>query len=301
MSGAGLPREAVEVVPAPQALQPLVECAIWRQADIPPDAVLPAPIHANGYACLNVLLSGSIRVDRLGTGPRRFVTGPFTQPLLTLCEGRLASLSIVLQPWLLRDLFGVEPSSVVDTLVNLDGATGTVAQLLDAVEAAAADPAQAEACWQAFARSIPSHSRNVPAELALQTVIDEGADAAARQRGLSLRHYRRRFVAAMGLTPKAWLRTKRFEQALGQFVAPAGEPLAQVAQQGGFADQAHMAREFRSIALRSPSDVREGLHSGAAGLWAMQAIRVLFVQDTQEAAAYPARHDANPAPRKSFR
>jgi len=295
VSAAPAPHEAVEVRPAPDALRPLVECAIWRHVDIPPGEVLPAPIQANGYACLNVLLSGSIRTERHGTGPRRFVTGPFTQPLLTLCAGRLASLSIVLQPWLLRDLFGLAPASVIDALVDLEGATGAAARLLVAVEAAAADPAQADACWQAFAAAIPPASHAVPASLALQTAIDQGAEAAAKVVDLSPRHYRRRFVDAMGLTPKAWLRTKRFEQTLGQFVETAGEPLAQVAQHRGFADQAHMAREFKLIVQRSPSQVRDGLHAGEAGLWSMQAVRVRFVQDAQEPDAYPAGHDAQPA------
>lgn len=60
------------------------------------------------------------------------------------------------------------------------------------------------------------------------------------------RALQRWFAHHVGLPPRAWLRLLRFQNA---FAALPGEPsLAGHAADSGFADQAHMAREFRRLA-----------------------------------------------------
>ncbi|WP_447765292.1 helix-turn-helix domain-containing protein [Sphingopyxis panaciterrae] len=60
------------------------------------------------------------------------------------------------------------------------------------------------------------------------------------------RALQRWFARHVGLPPRAWLRLLRFQNA---FAALPGEPsLAGHAADSGFADQAHMAREFRRLA-----------------------------------------------------
>ncbi len=71
------------------------------------------------------------------------------------------------------------------------------------------------------------------------------ADLAARV-GLSTRQLQRRSIAAFGYGAKTLGRVLRLSRALE--LARGGEPFAGVAARAGYADQAHLAREVRSLA-----------------------------------------------------
>ncbi len=78
--------------------------------------------------------------------------------------------------------------------------------------------------------------------------------------GLSARQFLRRFRAAAGLTPKEYARMRRVRWACVQAVL--GEESAGwagVAGQSGFADQAHLSREFRRVFGWTPRMTEEYL------------------------------------------
>jgi len=64
--------------------------------------------------------------------------------------------------------------------------------------------------------------------------------------GLGVRQLERQFLEAVGLSPKTFLKTARLQRALLRLRA--GHTPADVASVCGFADQAHLAREFRHVA-----------------------------------------------------
>lgn len=70
----------------------------------------------------------------------------------------------------------------------------------------------------------------------------------AREVGWSRRHLAGRFHQEIGLAPKAAARTIRFERACDLLRAPARPALVDVAIDCGYADQAHLARDFRELA-----------------------------------------------------
>ena len=67
-----------------------------------------------------------------------------------------------------------------------------------------------------------------------------------RSTGLAPRRLQRWFAAHVGLPPRRYLRLLRFQKAFEQ--VPSEDSLAGHAAAQGFADQAHMAREFRAMA-----------------------------------------------------
>jgi AraC-like DNA-binding protein len=71
-------------------------------------------------------------------------------------------------------------------------------------------------------------------------------DAVARASGLGARQLERRFLEDVGIAPKALARIVRFQRALRGLRA--GATPAAVAAACGFADQPHLAREFRRVA-----------------------------------------------------
>lgn len=82
------------------------------------------------------------------------------------------------------------------------------------------------------------------------------ADLAAAV-GLSPRQLQRRFSAAVGLSPKQFARVRRLRSALLHVVEGASVSWAAVAADLGFADQAHLIREFGALAGLTPVAVAE--------------------------------------------
>ncbi len=74
----------------------------------------------------------------------------------------------------------------------------------------------------------------------------------ARQVGWSERHLRSLFAAEYGVTPKQAARLARFERA--RALAIGGLGWAAVAQGAGYAEQAHLAREWRDFAGLTPTE-----------------------------------------------
>jgi transcriptional regulator GlxA family with amidase domain len=70
--------------------------------------------------------------------------------------------------------------------------------------------------------------------------------------GWSTRHLEQRFRGEFGITPKAAVRITRFERSVDAARDPRRR-LADVAAECGYADQAHLAREWRDLAGRPPS------------------------------------------------
>ena len=79
--------------------------------------------------------------------------------------------------------------------------------------------------------------------------------AVADEVGYSRRHLGNLVRAETGLSPKEWQRVARFEGSrdLVLDAARAGSPLADAAARAGYADQAHLAREWRELAGCPPS------------------------------------------------
>lgn len=82
------------------------------------------------------------------------------------------------------------------------------------------------------------------------------ADLAAAV-GLSPRQLQRRFSAAVGLSPKQFARVRRLRGALSHVVEGSPMSWAAVAADLGFADQAHLIREFGALAGLTPVAVAE--------------------------------------------
>ncbi|HEX8104994.1 MAG TPA: helix-turn-helix transcriptional regulator, partial [Solirubrobacteraceae bacterium] len=75
-------------------------------------------------------------------------------------------------------------------------------------------------------------------------------DALAAALGCSRRHLARRFAQEVGVPPKAAARLVRFEAARRRLGTV---PLARLAAEHGYADQAHLAREFSALGGASPT------------------------------------------------
>lgn len=73
----------------------------------------------------------------------------------------------------------------------------------------------------------------------------------------SRRHFSQRFRRELGLPPKTLARQLRFVRAVTLIQRPSTRSLADIAIRCGFADQAHLTREFRELAGVTPAVLRQ--------------------------------------------
>lgn len=84
-------------------------------------------------------------------------------------------------------------------------------------------------------------------------------DALARLTQLSTRQLQRICAKETGMAPRSYLRLLRFRAAVSG-IQDTGALLADTAAASGYADQAHMTREFRSLGGLPPGHARTRIH-----------------------------------------
>ncbi len=171
-----------------------------------------------------------------------------------------AGIQLALTPAGSRALLGVPPGELGSLVINLDDVLGRPARVL-------AEQLRAQSHWDRrfdlVEHMLLKAWRDEPApepraELGWawrrlrETAGGIGVQELAKEVGWSRRHLTDRFHAEYGLAPKAAARVLRFEQAVSRLRRKPSTRLADLAAELGYADQAHLTREWHSIAGCSP-------------------------------------------------
>jgi AraC-like DNA-binding protein len=197
-------------------------------------------------------------MDIIWDGDSLFVAGPDTSP------GAPAktpfAVGIRFQPGAGPLFLDVPAGELRDRRVDLACLWRDTGQLEDAL-AACQTPHQAAALLEDWiARRMATVGEPDPIVEAAVRVWRRGpaeADVAglARQAELTERQLHRRFVRAIGYGPRLLHRVLRFQRFLADCGTPAAG-LAELAYRAGYADQAHLSRDTRLFAGRTPSELR---------------------------------------------
>lgn len=91
-------------------------------------------------------------------------------------------------------------------------------------------------------------------------------EPAARDAGLSPRRLNELFQREVGVSAKRFAGIVRFRRTLDAIAASRGEDLAGLALRAGYADQAHLHRDFRAFAGLTPHGYLAALGDGADGV-----------------------------------
>jgi AraC-like DNA-binding protein len=230
-------------------------------------------------ACVWISHDGEVRVlpdacvDVVCSGGRLVVAGPATAATLAPATPGQERVGVRFRVGAAGAALGVPAGELRDQGVPLAELWGPSArQLEDRVVAAEDSQAALLALIGGIAQRLPAPENADHAvrraALALVRPVTGQDDAAsvaasARAAGLSERQLRRRFERAVGYGPATLARVLRFQRFLHQAHTPsaAHAPLARLAAEAGYADQAHLARECRRLAGLSPTAL---LAAGAA-------------------------------------
>jgi AraC-like DNA-binding protein len=234
-----------ELAPPP-GLEALVAC-VWASHD--------GEVRVLPDACVDVVL----------TGGRLMVAGPATAATLAPATPGQSRVGVRFRVGAAGTALGVPAGELRDQGVPLAELWGQDARRLEDRVVAAQDPhAALLALIGGIAQRLPAPERadhEVRRAALARARPAAGQDdlatvaASARAAGLSERQLRRRFERAVGYGPATLARVLRFQRFLhhANAGASAGAPLARLAAEVGYADQAHLARECRRLAGRPPS------------------------------------------------
>lgn len=252
----------------------------WEMARGAPHAVLRG--HVRGYtgyredtvpmcrrevpsAVVPLIISFGDPIDVAGPGepPRAltsFTAGMSDRPAITEHGGRQYGVQVNLSPLGAYRLFGMPMRDLANRVVGLDDVFGPAARELAERLATAPGWAQRFELLDAeFARRVldgPEPSAEVA--WAWRRLVRTGgrlrvADL-AREVAWSPRHLVGRFGEQVGMAPKPIARMLRFHRAAGRVLR--GDPLAAIAADCGYYDQAHLNRDFRTLAGCTPTAYR---------------------------------------------
>jgi AraC-like DNA-binding protein len=192
--------------------------------------------------------------DRYGS----FAAGLFAGPVTIDSFGAANCLQINFTPLGARRFFGLPMTELTDRMVALDdmlGAEGTA--LRDKLGDARAWERRFDIAEAFVQRRLDEADAPLPeVAWAYGHIAASGGRmkvaAIAQEIGWSRKHLARRFAEEVGLGPKAVSRIVRLNRAIA--AARSGDGgWAGIAADCGYADQAHMVREFRALAGASPT------------------------------------------------
>jgi AraC-like DNA-binding protein len=248
----------------PPILAPWVEC-VWRltgaaSADEPahrvfPDGCLELVIHV-GDPFLERATDGSARQQ-----PARLVVGQMVRPVTLEPLGAIDVWGVRIHPWGAGLLFDGPVSHLTG---RIEHAADVAPDLARALEHAAGDPRGADSRVDALCRVLARRVSGaaLPDALAAHaagrllrepghTSIASLAEAA----GVSSRQLERRFLAAIGLTPKTFARIARFQRVCTHLDSTP-DTLSTAAVDCGYYDQSHLARDVRDFSGSTPAALR---------------------------------------------
>ncbi|MGE3876410.1 MAG: helix-turn-helix domain-containing protein, partial [Parvibaculaceae bacterium] len=187
-----------------------------------------------------------------------FAAGIYVAPVIVGSTGGAHCLQVNFSPLGALQFFGVAQSEIAGRTLSLDdllgpGAPSLVHELHDAADWAARFALLDRFIARRFERARTPHDT----VRAVWHGLERSKGAASIERlaqdaGVSRRHLAKLFRAEIGAAPKTMARIMRFEHARHMAEAVPRQSWADIAYAAGYADQAHLTREFKELSGLSP-------------------------------------------------
>lgn len=188
------------------------------------------------------------------------VSGLHAAPAAIHHEGHQTGIQLALTVAGARALLGLPAAELAGELTDLEEAVPQLADLPERLLALPDWEARIALVWAALGTALrhldASQPRAEVGRALARLTRGVGVAEVADEVGYSRRHLGGLLRAEVGLTPKEYQRVARFERSRAVLMAAAATgrvSLADVAARAGYADQAHLAREWVRLAGCPPS------------------------------------------------
>ena len=223
------------------------------------------PVAARPHQMLQFHLGDPYRVRHdngpASVMPQTFVSGPLTYQRVQIYElGRIHVFNILFHPTGLNRLVGINMTSLVNDDPAASDVLGRSASALDdSVRLAPDFPSRVAAVERWAAMMLEKREPDSAIERAsrLLMAMRGGAriDSLVRRSGLSASQFQRRFASEVGLTPKLFARTIRFDAAMTAHHNAPDRSWTDIVHDLGYFDQAHFIGECHAFAGVLPSSL----------------------------------------------
>jgi AraC-like DNA-binding protein len=257
-----------QISPAP-ALRPYIRCYWTLRADATGDAsaqrVLPD-------GCVEIIINlGArfIRHDAAGGAERQpleLLVGPTTRHMTIAPSGAIQLVGVRFAPGGAVPFLSVAPEEVRDAAPSLEDVAsplmGAVAERLAAAPSGTEGSVLDASLGARLAQARRLTDQRVVASVraARTSVQSLRVDALMSLTGLGARQLERTFRDHVGFGPKTFCRLVRFQRVVRAIEPGVRTSWARVAAQHGYADQSHLAREFREFAGTNLTSYVRELH-----------------------------------------
>ncbi|KRB25549.1 AraC family transcriptional regulator [Mesorhizobium sp. Root695] len=187
-----------------------------------------------------------------------FAAGLYAGPVVIESFGGACCVQVNFTPLGARRFFHLPMSELADSMVVLDDVLGAQGLALRERLGNAPDWATRFDMAEAFVAARLENAAETPLEIAwaYDRIITSGGRtriaSIAERLGWSRKHLAGSFSNAIGIGPKTLSRIVRFNRALGLSRQQTVD-WADIAADCGYADQAHLVREFRDLAGETPT------------------------------------------------
>ncbi len=188
------------------------------------------------------------------------IAGPRTHVFYNIIPDVLFALYVRFRPGCGGPFVGVSANELIDTAAGIDDVWGKDGlDLRDRILAAAGPSEMLDVLQRglaARARLTLESSSELLARRAVRLLESSPPslriEELAAKLGASTRHLRRTFAAAVGVSPRAFVRTVRLRRAIE--AATSESSFTKIALMAGYYDQAHMNADFRDLLDATPRD-----------------------------------------------
>jgi AraC-like DNA-binding protein len=191
--------------------------------------------------------------------PRAFVNPLQDKPLRFRSTGYCHLISMKLYPWAPKPILNIDADPSTVHIIGLDAEWQRFADYLTQIVAHRGYE-EAINCYQEYICNIAYKGKHdvTPIRTAGHMLRrSQGqirmTDLAA-QSYLSSSQFERRFKQYTAVSPKTYARIIRFEAVRAALIMESSSRLADLANDYGYSDQAHLIREFKSFAYCTPRD-----------------------------------------------
>jgi AraC-like DNA-binding protein len=189
--------------------------------------------------------------------PQCFIIGQITAPLLLRASGPFKMIGINFHPHTASEFLNIPMCELTDSAaISLDDFSGQLSRKFNRIP----ELRSPNEWFRVLDHIIHSRAESrTTGDRLLSIAVKELEQSGGMMRiataadhvGLSSRQFERRFVQAVGITPKLFCRIQRFQRVFS--VLETGTPgWADAAVQCGYYDQAHLIRDFGEFAGKPP-------------------------------------------------
>lgn len=225
--------------------------------------VLTWPLAARPHQIIDIYLKDPfhLRLDGgpLHAAPQSVIVGPQGSRRIQLyLSGEIHLFNILLQPTGLNRLIGIDMRAlIIEGIAARDVLGRHAIELIEAVRAAPDFLSRIAAAERWFAAMLengaPETGIDRASRLLLSTRGAARIESLIERSGFSARQFQRRFSRQVGLSPKVYARTVRFDSALMAHRDHPRKPWTDIVHDAGYFDQAHFVRDCYALAGCAPS------------------------------------------------